>query len=144
MCDLNSVWKFLMYIIVLVWYAYMYAASFPLSREHFGNDVMSVEEGKKENRSAFARFLSMADFLDVSSSCMRGSWTKYTHRITSCTVSFSFILHHSLSYSVYMVSKCQLSALLLEGKCTIKRQLYSKPFILWEDLSALMVRTSTY
>ena len=49
--------------------------SFPLSREHFGNDVINVEEGKKENRSAFAKFLSMADFLDVS---MRWSQAKYT------------------------------------------------------------------
>ena len=32
----------------------------------------------------------------------------------------------------YMVSKCQLSVLLLEGKHAIKRQLYSGPFILRE------------
>ena len=66
----------MLYGIVLVWYDY--AASFPLSREHFGNDVMNVEEGKKENRSAFAKILSMADFLDVSS--CRWKYT-HTHRI---------------------------------------------------------------
>lgn len=59
-----------LYITVLVCYGYTYP--FPLSREHFGNDVVNIEEGKKENRSAFAKFLSMADFLDVST-CMRQS-----------------------------------------------------------------------
>ena len=68
----------MLHITVLVCYGYV---SFPLSREHFGNDVINVEEGKKENRSAFAKFLSMADFLDVST-FMRWSRAKYTHRVT--------------------------------------------------------------
>ena len=45
-----------------------------------------------------------------------------------------------LKVRVWMVSKCQLSVLLPEGQRAIKRQLYSKPFI----LSVLMVRTSAY
>ena len=36
-----------------------------------------------------------------------------------------------------MVSKCQLSVLLLEGKRALKRQLYSKSFTLREAASSI-------
>ena len=39
-----------------------------------------------------------------------------------------------------MVSKCQLNILLLEGKCAIKRQMYSN-LVRKQLLSALMVRS---
>ena len=41
----------------------------------------------------------------------------------------------ALRTRLWMVSKCQLSVLLPEGKCVIKRQLYSERFTLREAAS---------
>ena len=38
---------------------------FCLFRSHFGEEVMGVEQGKKENRSEFGFYLTMKEFLDV-------------------------------------------------------------------------------
>ena len=37
-------------------------------RAQFGEEMMNVEQGKKENRSEMAFNIAMAEFLDVSSS----------------------------------------------------------------------------
>ena len=34
-------------------------------RSHFGEEVMGVEQGKKENRSEYGFYLTMKEFLDV-------------------------------------------------------------------------------
>ena len=36
-------------------------------RSRFGDEMMSVEQGKKENRSEDGFFMAMKEFLDVSS-----------------------------------------------------------------------------
>ena len=38
---------------------------FCLFRSHFGEEVMGVEQGKKENRSEYGFYLTMKEFLDV-------------------------------------------------------------------------------
>ena len=34
-------------------------------RSHFGEEVVGVEQGKKENRSEYGFYLTMKEFLDV-------------------------------------------------------------------------------
>ena len=43
-----------------------HALSLFFVRSHFGEEVMGVEQGKKENRSEYGFYLTMKEFLDVS------------------------------------------------------------------------------
>ena len=43
----------------------MITSSPPLIRSHFGEEVVGIEQGKKENRSEYGFYLTMKEFLDV-------------------------------------------------------------------------------
>ena len=55
--------------------------------------------------------------------------------VRQCLLPFIVTVHDSHVTLVLVVSKCQSSILLPEGKHAVKRQLYSEPFTLWKATS---------
>ena len=51
------------------------SCDFLFLRSHFGEEVMGVEQGKKENRSEYGFYQTMKEFLDVR----LVTFYKYTH-----------------------------------------------------------------
>ena len=89
-----------------------------------GTYVASLSEGK-------SRGLCLVQLCAKYTSCLSAPLQCVFTRAKNKKKHFKTFLLFIYS-CLYMVSKCQLDVLLLEGKCAIKRQLYSKPFTLWE------------